>query len=490
MPDRETSTSDLSGTEPASLQMPREAMLQLANRAAELLVDWNTQLPDKDAWEGDFQQALEDQLMADPPKGGRPASEVLEQVAHQILPTAARHQHPRFFGFVPSCITWPGVIGDFLAAGYNINACTWLAASGPSQLELVVIDWFRRWLGLPEGAGGLFTSGGSAAALDALVAAREAVGAPPERATVYMSDQTHSAIPRAARIVGMRPEHIRQLPSDDRFRIDVGLLAEAVARDLAAGLRPVAVCANAGTASTGAIDPLATIADFCEAQGLWLHVDAAYGGFAVVVEEGRTVMRGIERADSIGLDAHKWFFQPYEAGCLIVKDVRTLENAFGLRHDVLQDTVWGANHPNFADRGLQLSRSFRALKVWMSVQTFGMDAFREAVSRTMELAAEAGRYVRARPTLELLAPVSLGIVCFRVKPDEATLDEPSLEAINRAVLARIFWEDRALISSAAPDGTFSLRLCILHYDTTWDDVRETLDAVERFGADATSQLKR
>ncbi len=490
MRDGELSNPDVGGARRASLQMPREDMLQLAQRATELLVDWNTQLPGKDAWEGDFQQALEDQLMADPPRHGRPAGEVLEQVAREILPTAARHQHPRFFAFVPSCITWPGVIGDFLAAGYNINACTWLAASGPSQLELVVVDWFRRWLGYPEGAGGLFTSGGSAAALDALVAAREAAGASPERACVYMSDQTHGAIARAARIIGVRQEHIRQIPSDSCFRMDVAALAEAVARDRAVGLHPLAVCANAGTASTGAIDPLATIADYCEAQDLWLHADAAYGGFAVVVEEGRALMGGIERADSIGLDAHKWFFQPYEAGCLMVKDVKTLENAFGLRHDVLQDTVWGTNHPNFADRGLQLSRSFRALKVWMSIQTFGMDAFRQAVSRTMALAAEAGRHIRARPTLELLAPVSLGIVCFRFRPDDASLDEEALEMINRAVLARIFWEDRALISSAAPDGTFSLRLCILHHDTTWEDVRETLDAVERFGTEAAEQQTR
>ena len=425
--------------------------------------------------------------MAGPPQYGRPAGDVLEQVAREVLPTSARHQHPRFFAFVPSCITWPGVIGDFLSAGYNINACTWLAASGPSQLELVVIDWFRRWLGYPEGAGGLFTSGGSAAALDALVAAREAAGISPERACVYMSDQTHSAIARAARVIGIHHGHIRQISSDDRFRIDVGALAEAVARDRAAGLHPLAVCANAGTASSGAVDPLARIADYCDTQSLWLHFDAAYGGFAVVVDDGRALMNGIERADSIGLDAHKWFFQPYEAGCLMVKDVKTLENTFGLRHDVLQDAVWGANHPNFSDRGLQLSRSFRALKVWMSVQTFGMEAFRQAVSRTMELAAEAGRYIRAHPMLELVAPVSLGIVCFRVRPENTSLNELSLETINRAVLARVFWDDRALNFSTSLDGRFSLRLCILNYVTTWEDVRETLDAVARFGGDAISQ---
>ena len=209
-------------------------------------------------------------------------------------------------------------------------------------------------------------SGGSAASLDAFVAAREAAGHP-ERATVYMSDQSHSAHVRAARIIGIRPDCIRMVASDDRFRLDMQALARALREDRDAGFNPITVCANAGAASTGAIDPLEAMADFCAAQKVWLHVDAAYGGFAAVTEEGRKLLRGIERADSIGLDAHKWFFQPYEAGCLLVKDSRTLEDAFRVGPDILQHTIWGGNHPNIADRGLQLSRSFRALKVWMSI---------------------------------------------------------------------------------------------------------------------------
>ena len=207
-----------------------------------------------------------------------------------------------------------------MATDNLINTCTWLVASGPSQVELVVIDWLRRWIGYPESAGGLLTSGGSAASLDAFVAARERAGHP-ERATVYMSDQSHSAQVRAARIVGVRPECIRMVPSDGRFRLDAAALARAVAADRAAGFTPIAVCANAGAGSTGAIDPLEAMADYCEAEGIWLHVDGAYGGFAAVTERGRQLLAGIERADSVGMDAHKWFFQPYEAGCLLVKDV-------------------------------------------------------------------------------------------------------------------------------------------------------------------------
>ena len=485
----ECKTKQAEGAEACTdLQMTPELMLDLARKAAELVVEWSEGLSEKDAWEGEFKKELEEQFMTDAPENGRSATEVLEQVAREILPVATRLPHPRTFAFIPSSPTWPGVLADFMAAGYNINSATWLTASGPSQIELTVIDWFRHWLGYPNSAGGLLTSGGSAASLDALVAAREAAGNPGQ-GTVYMSDQSHTVQVRAAKIVGVRPEHIRMIPCDEYFRIDMKALAHAVAEDRAAGLDPIAVCANAGTSSTGAIDPLEAMADLCEEQNIWLHVDAAYGGFAVVTEKGKMLLRGIERADSVVLDAHKWFFQPYEAGGLLVKDIRTLEHAFTIHHDVLQDTLWGADHPNFSDHGLQLSRSFRALKIWMSVQTFGLAAFRKAISKGMELASRAEEYVEENKNFELLSPVTLGVVCFRINPAEAHLDEEALEAINRAVLARIFWDNRALMSSTTLGKTFSLRLCILNHTTAWSDVRETLEAIERFGEEALEAQK-
>ena len=468
------------------LQMPPDEMLDLAHRVAEILVERIKKLPQDNAWEGEFRQVLDDQVSVEPPEEGQSAAEVIDKAAREILPYSTRLDHPRCFGFVPSSPTWPGVLADFMAAGYHVNQCTWLVASGPSHLELVVVDWFRRWIGYPEGAGGLLTSGGSAASLNAFVAAREAMDHP-ERATVYMSDQSHSALPRASIIVGIRRDCIRTIASDEHFRMDMDALARQVAEDRAAGFAPIAVAANAGTTSTGAIDRLEEMADFCEAEDLWLHVDAAYGGFAIVTEQGKRLLRGIERADSIGLDAHKWFFQPYEVGCLLVKDENSLKKAFAVRPDVLQDTIWGKDHPNFADYGLQLSRSFRALKIWMSVQTFGMAAFRRAVSKGMQLCAQAEEYVRASPTLEAMNVVSLGIVCFRVNPADEDLDEEALDKVNRIVLARMFWDDRAFMSSTMLRGKFALRMCIVNYATTWDDVRETLEAVERFGKDALSK---
>ncbi len=458
-------------------------MLALAGKAAELAVARIESLPRENAWDGEFQEGLERILLEKPPEEGRPAEEVLQRAVEDILPMTTRLDHPRCFGFVPSEPTWPGVIADFLASAWNVNACTWLVASGPSQVELVVLDWFRRWLRYPDGAGGLLTSGGSAASIDAFAAAREAAGNP-ERPSVYMSDQSHGAQARAAMIVGVRQDAIRQIPTDRTFRLDMGALARAVAEDREAGFRPMAVCANAGTSSTGAIDPLHAMADLCQAEDTWLHVDAAYGGFAAITEKGGELLSGIERADSVGLDPHKWLFQPYEVGCLLVKDARTLESAFAFRPTVLQDTVWGANHPNLDDRGLQLSRSFRALKIWMSIQTFGLSAFRRAVSKGMELARRAEEYVQESRNLELLAPAALGIVCMRVNPEGAGLEDDALEEVNREVLARLFWDDRAFVSSTSLRGTFALRLCIINHSTGWNDVRETLEAMERFGEDA------
>ncbi len=472
----------MQGNDRSVLRMTPEEMRRLAGEATEALIERIDGLRDDRPWDGDFREALEGQLGTPPPESGRPAEEVLAQALSDVLPNAARLDHPRFFGFVPSAPTWPGVVADYLAAGFNINSCTWLVSSGTSQLELVVVDWLRDWIGYPETAGGLLTSGGSAASVEALVAAREAAGHP-ERPTVYMSDQSHSALKRAALVAGVRREHIRLVPSGDDFRMDVAELGRCVAEDRANGLQPVTVCANAGTTGTGAIDPLGPLSDFCSREGIWLHADAAYGGFALVTQEGKELLAGIERADSVGMDAHKWFFQPYEGGALMVKNAKHLEDAFGIGNDVLQDTVWGKNHPNFADRGLQLSRAARALKIWMSVQTFGMAAFRAAVQQGLDLTRRAEAYVETSPVLELVTPVSLGVICFRVNPGDGR-DERSLEDVNRNVLARVFWDDLAFFSSTALKGVFSLRMCIVNHTTTWEDVRMTLDLVVRLGREA------
>ena len=467
----------------SELEMSPEQMMASAQRAAELVIERIQNLPEEPAWRGGSRSELEAIMREEPPEEGRPSHEVIERAAHEILPIAGRVDHPRFFAFVPSSPAWPGVLADFMAAGHNIFQGTWLGASGPSMLEVVVMDWFRSWIGYPETAGGLFTSGGSAASLDGFVAAREAAGAPMQP-SVYMSDQSHTALIRAATIVGVRPESVRMVPTDEHFRLDMNELHSMIVEDQKSGLTPIAICGNAGATNTGAIDPLDEIADYCESEEIWFHVDAAYGGFAILTDRGAGLLKGLERADSIAMDAHKWLFQPFECGCLMVKDIQKLEKAFSVQPEYLQDTQWGRDHPNFGVRGLQLSRSFRALKVWMSVQTFGMAAFRRSIAQGIDLAERAEAYIRESDVLHIANPASLGVVCFRVNSRAAELNNEELEEINKAVQARVIEEGVAMMSSTRLRGLYSLRLCILNHTTTWEDVRFTLAAIEDFGREA------
>lgn len=462
------------------MEMPPEEMRRLGYRVVDLLVERWADLRDGPAWRGGARSELEPLLAEDAPETGRNPELVLRRAVQDVLSRAGRIDHPRFFAFIPSSPTWPSVLGDLLATGFNIFQGTWLESAGPSQLELVVLDWFRTWLGLPEAAGGLLTSGGSAANLVALVTAREWAGNRPD-SIVYLSDQGHSSLERAARIMGVPASHVRKIPTDGAFRMDVDGLQEVVRKDRAAGRHPLVVCANAGATNTGAIDALDRIASVAQEEGLWFHVDGAYGGFAVLAESARKSFSGIESADSVTLDPHKWLFQPYETGCLMVRDTRVLEGAFRILPEYLQDIDLGREQVNFADRGVQLTRRFRALRVWMSIQMLGLRAFREAIQNGIDLATRAAEHIVASPVLEMTAPVSLGIVCFRFIPPGETPSADELEVLNRSIQEDLLASGLAMMSSTRLRGTYSLRLAIMNYRSTWEDVRETLQAVETIG---------
>jgi len=462
------------------LEMPPEEMRRLGYHAIDLIVDRWTTLREGPAWQFGTRHELEPLLSEPPPEDGQDPDVVFRRVMENVLPRAGRIDHPRFFAFIPSSPTWPSVLGDLLATGFNVFQGTWLESAGPSQLELVVIDWFRDWLGLPEKGGGLLTSGGSAANLVALVTAREWAGNP-QNPVLYVSDQGHSSLERAARIIGIPLENVRKIPTDGTFRMDVELLREAVGKDRAAGMHPLCVCANAGATNTGAIDPLDSIARLAKEESLWFHVDGAYGGFALLVPGERGAFRGIEEADSITLDPHKWLFQPYETGCLLVRDTGLLEDAFRILPEYLQDTALGKEHVNFADRGIQLTRGFRALKVWMSIQILGLRAFREGIQAGIVFAREAERFINGSPDLEMIGPSSLGIVCFRFRPPGAGLTPEELEKLNLGIQDEIVSSGLAMMSSTRLRGEFSLRLSILNYRSTWEDVQKTLEAVETIG---------
>jgi aromatic-L-amino-acid/L-tryptophan decarboxylase len=407
------------------------------------------------------------------PAEGTDFETLLATLRDRVFPHAAREPHPGFIAYVPSCPTFPAILGDWLATGFNFFAGVWPVAAGPNELELIVLDWFRQWLGMPEGTSGLLTSGGSGANLTAMIAARHHVTKGDAtliaKLTVYASDQVHSSVTRAAWLAGVPRENVRSLATDADFRLHVDVLQEALARDRAAGLIPLMVVASAGTTNTGSVDPLHEIASLCERERVWMHVDAAYGGFAILTDTGRRALAGIERADSVTLDPHKWLFVPFECGCLLARDPSRLKAAFQIFPEYLADAQTGHAAVNFADYGEQLTRYSRALKIWLSVRYFGTDAIRDAIDRGMALARRLEQHVRETPLLEVVSPARFGIVCFRVRP-EGVSDNGALDALNERVLARVVGEGRYFISSTRLRGAFSLRACILGFRTAEDDV--------------------
>jgi aromatic-L-amino-acid decarboxylase len=420
-----------------------------------------------------------------PPESPTSFDEILQRFRERVVAHHAREPHPRFLGYIPSCPTFPAVMGDWLATGFNFFAGVNMVAAAPTEIELIVLEWFRRWMGMPDGTSGLLTSGGSAATVTAVVAARHAtLGADTSampRLTAYCSDQAHSSVMKAAWIAGIARENVRAVASDAQYRMKVSALRDTVAADRKAGLIPFLVGATAGATNTGAVDPLHELADFAAEQKIWLHTDSAYAGFSVLTERGRALLDGLGRADSLTLDPHKWLYVPFECGCLLAKNPEKLASAFSIHPEYLQDVRAKDTEVNFADYGEQLSRYSRALKVWFSMQYYGTAAVRAAQDEAMTLAELAERIVRESPDMEVLTPAQFGIVCFRMHP-KGMDDQDKLNAFNERVNEIVNRTGFVLMSSTRLRGALSLRLCIPGYRTREKDVRDVLDLVRNTAA--------
>jgi len=449
-------------------------MRRLGYRTVDMLVDRITAPPGpvvRSATPDD----LRERLGIAPPEEPAAFEDILDGLEQDVLPYVARLSHPGYLAFVPGEGTWPGALGDLIASSLNLDTCWWLGAAGPTALELAVLDWLRDWVGYPESASGVLVSGGSAASLTALACAREAkLGVMDERAVVYMSDQTHSSLARAARALGFRPDQVRVIPTDQVGRIRTDALRGAIAADVSGGRRPLMAVANAGTTATGAVDSFGELSAICRERGIWLHVDGAYGAFACLTDRGRQALAGIELADSVSMDPHKWLYQPIELGALLVRDGTALRRGFQITPDFLKDIETDGHEVNFSDLGLQLTRTCRALKLWMSVRYFGLAAFRSAIDTCLDLTLHAQRQIEAVPELELMTPASLGIVTFRRHPSGVD-DEAVLERINAGLADEIERGGEVFLSSARVRGRYVLRLCILNYSTSQVEVDRALE---------------
>lgn len=473
----------MSNTQPDStLELSREEMRTLGYQVVDLLTEHFAHLRDLPVTRKADRPRLERQLREALPEQGSNAAQVLAQVEQAVLSNIMHLDHPRFFAFVPSPSNFVSVMADVLVSGFNVFAGTWLEASGPAEIELVTIDWLRQLCGLPEATGGLFVSGGSMANLTALATARHVrLRDNIQDAVVYCSDQTHSSIDRGLRVMGFDASQIRKLPSDSLFRLKLDDLRHAVAADRAAGQTPFCVIANAGTVNTGAVDPLPALADFCREEGLWLHADGAYGAAAILYDKGRSLLGGLEYVDSLSIDPHKWLFQPYEIGCVLVRESHWLKETFHIMPEYLKDIVKGEEEINYCDYGIQLTRGFRALKLWMSLKTFGLEAFRKAVEWGFTLAELAEEVLRQDECWEVTSPAQMGIVTFRFVPENHTLNPGEIEALNQRIVDKMIAEGFAMISTTSLRGHIVLRLCTINPRTTEEDIRATIRKLERFG---------
>lgn len=408
--------------------------------------------------------------------------DVLDFVVDNVFSHSNLLTHPKSFAFVPGPSNYVSVMADTLATGYNVFSGGWNASPAAAELEIVTINWLLELFGFPKKkGGGLFTSGGSVANLTALVTARnQKCGKDFSKAKIYLSDQAHSSNVKAIRIMGFSKEQIRIIPTDGEFRYAVNKLKNAIARDRLEGFIPFCVIASAGTTNTGTIDPLEDIALICKNEDVWFHVDAAYGGAAILSKKGKKSLKGIQKADSITVDPHKWFYQPYEMGCLLVRNHRWLSSAFTEKPEYLRDIEGNQSEINFYDMGMQLTRRFRALKLYMSIKSFGMDAFAKAVTYNIELAEEAEKLLRESTQWEVVSSASLAVINFRYNPISIGLLEKEIDKINQHIVSKITESREAILATTVLNGQIVLRMCLINPRTSLKDVKETLTQCESF----------
>ena len=432
---------------------------------------------------------VRDRLDEPIPYDGADPAAVYEMFRRDIQPYPTGNTHPRYWGWVKGNGTPLGVLAEMLAAGMNAHLAGFDQSA--SVVERTVIDWLVELMGYPAGASGLLVSGGSMANFVGLAVARQARSGFDVRAeglqgnhpllTVYASTETHSSVHRAVELLGLGRRALRLIPVDEGYRIDIDALRTTIAHDRAAGMRPIALVGNAGTVNTGAIDNLEALATLARAEGMWLHVDGAFGALAALSPALRPRVVGLDRADSIAFDLHKWGYQQFEVGCTLVRDAQAHRAAFAVTATYLSSLDRGpaaAGMP-WADLGIQLTRGFRALKVWMAFKTHGVRRIAELIEQNVAQAQHLAELVERSPHLELTAPVSLNVVCFRfVAPG---LDEARLNALNQEILVRIQERGLAMPSHTVLHGRFALRCAIVNHRTRRDDLDLLARAVVETG---------
>lgn len=416
------------------------------------------------------------------PEKSNDLNEVLDFVISEVLPNSNIVSHPKSFSFVPGPSNYISVMADTLATGYNVFSGGWAASPAAAELEIVTMNWLLKLFRFPpKKGGGIFTSGGSMANLTALVTARRQLcGDDFSKAIIYLSDQAHSSNIKAIRVLGFKKEQVRIIPTDIEFKMAINKLKNAIAKDRLEGLQPFCIIASAGTTNTGTVDPLDDIATLCKEENLWFHVDGAYGGAAILAKNGSQLLKGIEKADSLTIDPHKWLYQPYEMGCLLVRNHKWLSETFSEKPEYLRDIEGNTSEINFYDHGIQLTRRFRALKFYMSLKTFGLNAFRKAVQYNIDLAEQVEKRLRKSAHWEVISPATLAVINFRYHPIGYDFSEKELDALNQEISRQIVDSREALLVTTILQGQVVLRMCLINPRTTFKHIEDTLLLCEQF----------
>src|SRR6516165_855803 len=426
--------------------------------------------------------AVRARLPAQPPEKGEPFDKILSDVDRLIVPGMVHWSHPMFLGYFGWTTTAPGILGEILSAPLSVNAMTWRTCPAATELETVVIDWLRRWLGLPDEFGGVVYDTASVGIMHALAVAREehATSARKRGLTnrdlprfrIYTSDQAHSAAEKAAITLGIGEENVVRVSSDDEFRMDVNLLGKAIVQDRQKGFQPLAVVATVGTTSTASVDPIPEIAKICRDEKMWLHIDGAYGGAFAMLPEYEWVSNGWEIADSIVINPHKTLFVPLDFSVLYVRDLERLRRVFTLVPEVLRgDTIEGEK--NYMDYGIQLGRRFRALKAWAIWRSLGRQEIVARLREQIQLANLLANWIESDNRFELAAPVSMGVVCFRfVGNDESSRRSEAKADPNAQLVERINASGRVYLTQTKLRGQTVMRIGFGNVLTTEEHMRK------------------
>src|SRR5216110_2127619 len=451
------------------------------NSVIQLMSDYLRSLRDRGVYRHMFSRRIRNRLDAALPTKGTAFDGLLKVFREEIIPFSRQNAHPRMFGYVQSPGTPLAAFADLLASILNANLTVWRSAPAPVELERLTIDWIRQILGCNAQAGGLFVSGGSMANLAAIAAARQTKDDSSGRLRIYASRETHFSVAKAAALLGIGRNNVCHVAVDERFKIRVEDLVAKITADLEEGYFPFCVVANAGTVNTGAVDPLAEIREVANRFQLWMHVDGSYGAFAVLAKSARGLFAGLEQADSIALDPHKWLYLPVDVGCVIYRAPETAQATFA--HDAEYTRIIGEEADEafaFWDYGPELSRRFRALKVWMLLKGVGLHSLGEAIESNLACARYLESLVRASDDFEMVAPVELSIFCFRHVPAQLRSQSPeTIDAFNERLLVALQWDGSSYLSNATLSGRFALRGCVLNYRTTLRDMETLLDDLRR-----------